>query len=415
MGYNCTVNSFINSFLLKLNDKNIESWGNAIFKYPNDVFPPYVNDLKSSAIITESSETDNTRINLSDFIIQNYDAVLCGQNFDGNLNFLYLEGYFKTLFWIKTGRLLTMNPSPYNRKALSGYEFGTVDGYIYVKNYKYCRCWDNSEQTRNLNIVNYDIDTNNKLPIYYYDKWDGDEKENVFNMIKVPTKRFLGNHQIIIGAFKTTNEGNDTINSDLSLGNNYSNCISIKEFFTRQELNKQKGNYISYSDLSVFTKPIIGRIQTIEAFGLSNSSSAFRFNSPLPIKNCELTFDCSFLGNASDHFFDVYDKNKIVVNKLIYTEKKMIKLCGTNKIDLLFIVNNDYDGDIIKENFIVNPEFEYPYFIKLIANSFVRIFTNITRPILTEIDKGYQYFDITLNKPIWWDGTKWIDSIGTTV
>ncbi len=28
---------------------------------------------------------------------------------------------------------------------------------------------------------------------------------------------------------------------------------------------------------------------------------------------------------------------------------------------------------------------------------------------------GYMYFDTTLNKPIWWDGTKWIDSTGTAV
>ena len=37
------------------------------------------------------------------------------------------------------------------------------------------------------------------------------------------------------------------------------------------------------------------------------------------------------------------------------------------------------------------------------------------RPILTENDKGFQYFDTTLNKPIWWDGTTWIDSEGNDV
>lgn len=28
--------------------------------------------------------------------------------------------------------------------------------------------------------------------------------------------------------------------------------------------------------------------------------------------------------------------------------------------------------------------------------------------------KGFMYFDETLNKPIWWDGSKWIDSNGKT-
>lgn len=29
--------------------------------------------------------------------------------------------------------------------------------------------------------------------------------------------------------------------------------------------------------------------------------------------------------------------------------------------------------------------------------------------------KGFQYFDTTINKPIYWDGSKWIDATGATV
>ena len=40
-----------------------------------------------------------------------------------------------------------------------------------------------------------------------------------------------------------------------------------------------------------------------------------------------------------------------------------------------------------------------------------------SRPILTAHwrDIGFQYFDTTLNKPIWWNGTKWVDAIGQNV
>lgn len=31
------------------------------------------------------------------------------------------------------------------------------------------------------------------------------------------------------------------------------------------------------------------------------------------------------------------------------------------------------------------------------------------------INKGFQYFDTTINKPIFWDGAKWIDATGATV
>lgn len=29
--------------------------------------------------------------------------------------------------------------------------------------------------------------------------------------------------------------------------------------------------------------------------------------------------------------------------------------------------------------------------------------------------KGWEYFDTTLNKPIWWTGTKWVDATGADV
>lgn len=38
-----------------------------------------------------------------------------------------------------------------------------------------------------------------------------------------------------------------------------------------------------------------------------------------------------------------------------------------------------------------------------------------TRPQTSRINAGYQFFDTTLSKPIWWTGTKWVDATGTTV
>ena len=38
---------------------------------------------------------------------------------------------------------------------------------------------------------------------------------------------------------------------------------------------------------------------------------------------------------------------------------------------------------------------------------------SVRRP--TSRPKGYDYFDTTLNKPIWWDGTKWVDAMGVPV
>lgn len=42
----------------------------------------------------------------------------------------------------------------------------------------------------------------------------------------------------------------------------------------------------------------------------------------------------------------------------------------------------------------------------------VRADTTGLRPALAASDVGFQYFDTTLGKPIWWQGTKWVDALG---
>ena len=48
----------------------------------------------------------------------------------------------------------------------------------------------------------------------------------------------------------------------------------------------------------------------------------------------------------------------------------------------------------------------------IIENSYV---SGNTRPLLTVNNKGYMYYDTTLNKPIWWTGEKWVDAAGADV
>lgn len=41
--------------------------------------------------------------------------------------------------------------------------------------------------------------------------------------------------------------------------------------------------------------------------------------------------------------------------------------------------------------------------------------TSEERPELTEGYEGYQFYDKTIKKPIWWNGTAWVDASGATV
>ncbi len=36
-------------------------------------------------------------------------------------------------------------------------------------------------------------------------------------------------------------------------------------------------------------------------------------------------------------------------------------------------------------------------------------------PQLYHADNGFQFFDVTLRKPIWWNGSSWVDANGATV
>ena len=41
--------------------------------------------------------------------------------------------------------------------------------------------------------------------------------------------------------------------------------------------------------------------------------------------------------------------------------------------------------------------------------------TTVSRPTPSSTEIGYTYFDETIGKPIWWNGSAWVDSTGASV
>lgn len=78
------------------------------------------------------------------------------------------------------------------------------------------------------------------------------------------------------------------------------------------------------------------------------------------------------------------------------------------------INNSGYTKDVISIN---NYPFSYLENSNIVNNYRETLDKNIgntsNRPI--RASKGFQYFDTTINKPIFWDGAKWIDATGATV
>lgn len=123
----------------------------------------------------------------------------------------------------------------------------------------------------------------------------------------------------------------------------------------------------------------------------------------------------------------VYLRKNIVGNKNVLTQAMI------NKANTIYVIQYDYD---LKEANINIPENSVLNFIggaigngTIIGNKTKVINLNVDRIILsgtwfdsgitsnrpTNVLVGFQYFDTTVNKPIFWDGSKWIDATGATV
>lgn len=91
----------------------------------------------------------------------------------------------------------------------------------------------------------------------------------------------------------------------------------------------------------------------------------------------------------------------------------------------LLVISKDNNIDNLPLNasstfkyFVYNSQtkkLNYRYGDNLYTINSTIITENNQRPSLSNIDKGTMYFDTAINKPIFWDGSKWIDATGATV
>lgn len=123
----------------------------------------------------------------------------------------------------------------------------------------------------------------------------------------------------------------------------------------------------------------------------------------------------------------VYLRKNIVGNKNVLTQAMI------NKANTIYVIQYDYDlngqtivtpsnsiyKDIPTLNMVANlggVSIEYIKGKPVISGDMYvsKMGTTQERPA-NIINKGFQYFDTTINKPIFWDGAKWIDATGATV
>lgn len=113
-----------------------------------------------------------------------------------------------------------------------------------------------------------------------------------------------------------------------------------------------------------------------------------------------------------------YDKQsfsglgRVYLRKNIVGDKNVLTQAMINKANTIYVIQYDYD---LNGQTIVTPSNSILKFDGGSGDMYVsKMGTTQERPA-NIINKGFQYFDTTINKPIFWDGSKWIDATGATV
>lgn len=146
-----------------------------------------------------------------------------------------------------------------------------------------------------------------------------------------------------------------------------------------------------------------------------------------------------------------YDKQsfsglgRVYLRKNIVGDKNVLTQAMINKANTIYVIQYDYDlngqtivtpsNSILKlvKDIVKYIDYEDIPTLNMVANlGGVSIEYIKGKPVISGdmyvskmgttqerpaniINKGFQYFDTTINKPIFWDGSKWIDATGATV
>jgi hypothetical protein len=116
------------------------------------------------------------------------------------------------------------------------------------------------------------------------------------------------------------------------------------------------------------------------------------------IKNVTLNTDTSLTLFPNDNGKGTCLIDNVAITTTKWLEKYYYKITNLTKVSLMKIQVNDVELTECRNNVFL-------YSSGISDN----------RPSLLLSDAGYKYYDTTLGKPIWWNGTKWVDATGTDV
>lgn len=212
------------------------------------------------------------------------------------------------------------------------------------------------------------------------------------------------------------------------------NIVGDKNVLTQAMINKANIIYVIQYDCDLNGQTIVTPSNSILKFdggsfdnGIVDISNTTDLINPKFNKNCKIAKDTiNILDSTTENISFIargilLDQNFSGVNNKFNINREDINLVSSIRNNTLvkdIVKYIDYE-DIPTLNMVANLGGVFIEYIKgkpvISGDMYVsKMGTTQERPA-NIINKGFQYFDTTINKPIFWDGAKWIDATGATV
>lgn len=188
------------------------------------------------------------------------------------------------------------------------------------------------------------------------------------------------------------------------------NIVGNKNVLTQAMINKANTIYVIQYDYDLNGQTIVTPSNSILKFdggsfdnGIVDISNTTDLINPKFNKNCKIAKNSILKDFVDVRTLGIYPDNTDIRNNTLV--KDIVKYIDYKDIPTLNMVANL--GGVSIEYIKGKPVISGDMYVSKMG-------TTQERPA-NIINKGFQYFDTTINKPIFWDGAKWIDATGATV
>lgn len=401
--------------------------------------PPYlsgIEKLTSSAFILENASFTSIGC-----IMQGWDSCIIGTDYNAYFLHPYIEQIKKTIGWLYSTKVygpdtnrkqLVVNNMVLGMYKVNSYTFGTVRGLIETYNTMCGRYYAPKDESWNYkSYIIHLPPTGTNMGVMYYDDFDIDDEGNASNTFVCPYKELIfsdNNERRIINISNDNKSKVEYLNSVLSYGvvphyttfNEFCKRGIYKDHIVRINSNSvimDSGGYLLDS-VNIDFLPLSGTNITLANNPIRIQNSVVKIGSI--DKRMRMTKD---VDNTINAYFGIQGENQLYfINTAIYNNSNttngcaLLQLEGDKEIQAEIYIDDlstfSFSGEEdLKNKTILNPDFSYPYTIRVYKGNNIYTFTNSIAPT-KGLSKGFQYFDTTLNKPIWWNGTEWVDALG---